>query len=177
LKIIPDHSDNGVYVFKLDSPYLDETIRDGEGHVEFDSKSFVVKIINQSVKDVANSPMLDDFLKTHAKHHKIVIFDEIADKVFMAFRKFRNTEVFSRIYMMIDMMSHRLAPLSCEFVTQTDMSFMVNTKFSWMHENDPLCRYYAGKIGQIMRIVRSSTNNVLSVSYRRIDAPKPSFDL
>lgn len=179
LKLLSEHSDNGVYIIPLDHPYPDEneTERDGEGHVEFDSKHIVVKIINQVVKDVSNSPILNDFFKSHAKYHKIVVFDDIADKVYGAFRKHRNAEVFSTRSLMMDIMSHMMAPISCNFVTQQELSFMINTKFAWMHENDPLCRYYAGKTGQIMRIVRPSINNMLSVSYRRIDDPKPGFNM
>jgi hypothetical protein len=177
LQIIPERSDNGIYVFNLDNPTQNESAQDEDNQDDFDTKTLVVKIFNNSVKDVSNSPQLNEFLKLHAKQHKIVVFDDIADKVFLAFRKYRNAEVFSQVYLMMDMMSHVLAPMSCEFVTHADMAFMVSTKFSWMHENDPLCRYYAGKVGQIMRIIRPSTNNVLSVSYRRIDSPKPVFDL
>ena len=177
LGIIPEHSDSGVYIFNLDTPYPADSTQEGGERIEIDSKTLAVKIINQSVKDVGNSPILNDFLKTHAKQHKIVVFDDISDKVFTVFRKIQNAEVFSQAFLMIDMMSHALAPLECHFVTQQDMDFMVSTKFSWMHVNDPLCRYYAGKVGNIMRIIRPSTNNVLSVSYRRIDGPKPVFDL
>jgi hypothetical protein len=175
MRNIPSHSDVGTYIFNLDVPYLNEKLE--EDASDFDPTKLVVKIINQSVKDISNSPILNDFLKTHAKHHKIIVFDDISDKVFTMFRKIKNAEVFTRGYLMIDMMSHAMAPLECSFVTQKDLEFMVNTKFAWIHENDPLCRYYAGKVGNIMRIIRPSINNALSVSYRRIGAPKPVFDL
>ncbi|VBB18396.1 DNA-directed RNA polymerase subunit 5 [Yasminevirus sp. GU-2018] len=176
LPFIGSRVDNNVYIIPLDTNYRDEREAKSEGHVDFDGSSVIVKIIPQVVKDVANSPILNDFFKTYSKHHKIVIFDGMSDKVYNTFRRKKNAEAFDRDALMIDLMSLDGAPISCEFVSLEDIAHITNPKLPKIHENDPVCRYYNGKKGQIMRVVRTSINNSQEIGYRRVDDPKPVFN-
>lgn len=176
LPFIGDRVDNNTYIIPLDKPYPDD--REGKKDVkeEFDGSVLVVKLISQVVKDITNSPILNDFFKSYDKNRKIVVFDGMAYKVYTSMRKQKNVEVFDRKSLMIDIMKHDGAPISCSFVTEDDIKHITNPKLPKIHENDPTCRYYGGKTGYIMRIVRPSINNSKEIAYRRVDDPKPVFD-
>jgi hypothetical protein len=172
LPFIEARVDNNIYTIPLDTPYRDEKENKSEATVDFDGSSVVIKIIPQIVKDVSNSPILNDFLKTYNGYHKIVIFDGIAPKVYTTINKKKNVEVFERDALMIDLMSHVEAPIKCEFIDLKDIDYITNPKISKIHENDPLCRYFNGKVGMIMRIVRQSQNNSKEIGYRKVIEPK-----
>jgi hypothetical protein len=175
LPFIGTRVDNNVYVIPLDTPYRDEREAKGEGNIDFDGSTVVVKIIPQVVKDISNSPILNDFFKTFGNSHKIVIFDGMSDKVYTSLRKVKNVESFARDFFMMDIMSYVGAPNKVEFVTAEDMPHVINAKHAKIHENDPLSRYYNGKQGQKLRIVSPSINNCVFVGYRKIGAPKPGM--
>lgn len=167
-----------MYFIPIDVPLRDQREADVEGGVtEFDGTSVVVKLIPQVVKDVSNSPILNDFLKSYNNNHKIVVFDGITDKVYNTIRKKKNIEVFVRDYLMIDLMEHDCAPDNCKIVMSDEIKHITNPKFGKIHENDPLCRYHYAKVNDIIRVERSSINNALDVDYRRVIEPRPIFDL
>lgn len=175
LPFIEARVDNNTYVFPMDKPYRDQREGKADANADFDGTSVIVKIIPQVVKDITNSPLLNDFFKTYPNNHKIVVFDGLADKVYSLLNKKRNIEVFDRDYLMIDLMAHTGAPVWCELVTEKDIAYITNPKIAKIHENDPLCRYYNGKKGMIMRIISPSLNNSEEIRYRKIIEPKPVF--
>jgi hypothetical protein len=174
---IQNRVDNNIYILPLDTPYKDQ--RDGKSEnnhgSEFDGTTIIVKLIPQTVKDISNSPILNDFFKTYPKNHKIIVFDGMSDKVYNMLSKKKNVEVFDRDFLMIDLMSHICAPISCEFVTNDDIGYITNPKMAKMHENDPLSRYYNAKKGNIMGILRPSLNNSKDIVFRKIIESKPYF--
>lgn len=177
LPFIGSRVDNNTYIIPIDKSFRDQREINAEGgNLEFDGSSLIVKLIPQVVKDVSNSPILNDFFKSYGNNHKIVIFDGIADKVYNIIRKKKNIEVFDRDYLMIDFMSHDCAPADCNLITLKDIEHITNPKFSRAHENDPLSRYYNAKVGNILRIERTSINNSREIGYRKIIEPKSVFN-
>lgn len=175
LPFIGAYVDNNTYIIPIDNPIRDQRESTGEGNADFEGNVVVVKLIPQAVKDITNSPILNDFLKTYNKNHKIVVFDDITDKVYLMIRKKKNIEVFSRDNLMIDLMSHVSAPIDCSFITLDEISHITNPKFGKILENDPLCRYYDARKGQILRIIRASINNSSEPAYRRVIDARPVF--
>jgi DNA-directed RNA polymerase subunit H (RpoH/RPB5) len=171
LPFIGARADNNVYVIPLDAPQRDQA--KAEAKIDFDGSVVIIKIIPQIVKDVSNSPILNDFFKSYNKNHKIIVFDGMSDKVFSVLSKKKNVESFGRDFFMMDMMSHVNAPKKVEFVTLADIPHITNPKLAKMHENDPTCMYFNGKQGQILRIISPSINNCVFVGYRKVVAPKP----
>lgn len=171
MSFIGKYADNSVYYIPLDTPYKDEI---QEPH-EFKNNIVVVKLISQNVKDVTNSPILNDFFKTYGQYHKIIVFDDMSDRVYTVISRKKNAEVFSRNALLIDLMSHVCSPNSCKLVSPEEVKHIINPKFSKIYENDPLCRYFNGKKGMILRIVRISINNVQEIGYRRIVEAQPLF--
>jgi DNA-directed RNA polymerase subunit H (RpoH/RPB5) len=175
LPFIQNRVDNNTYIIPLDTPYRDQREGKGDANVDFDGSTVIVRIVPQVVKDISNSPLLNEFFKTYNNNHKIIVFDGMVDKVHNVLSKKRNVEAFDRDYLMIDLMSHRCAPVACSLVTEEDINYITNPKISKILENDPLCRYYNGKKGSIMRIVRSSLNNSEEIVYRKVIEPKSVF--
>jgi DNA-directed RNA polymerase subunit H (RpoH/RPB5) len=174
LPFIEKRHDNNTYMIPLDTPYRDQ--RKSDGLVEFDGSQVVVRLIPQVVKDITNSSILNDFFKTYRKNHKIIVFDGMAKKVEMVLSKKNNVEVFDRDFFMIDLMSHDHAPVSCKIATLDEMNHVINPKVGKIHENDPLNKYYNGKKGQILSIVRPSLNNSIEAGFRKIIEAKPLFE-
>jgi len=176
LPFIGTRVDNNTYIIPIDTPFRDERELGVDGaNLEFVGSSLIVKLIPQIVKDVSNSPILNDFIKSYSKYHKLVVFDGVSDKVYNVIRKKKNTEVFDRDFLMIDLMALDFAPAKCEFVTLKDIEHVTNPKFSKVHENDPLSRYYNARIKNLLRIERTSINNSREVGYRKVIEPKPVF--
>jgi hypothetical protein len=177
LPFIGNRVDNNTYIIPMDIPFRDQREANVEGvNLDFDGLSLIVKLIPQVVKDVSNSPILNDFFKSYNNNHKIVVFDGVADKVHNIIRKKKNIEVFDRDYLMIDLMSIDSAPAKCGFVTLKDIEHITNPKFSKIHENDPLARYYNAKYKDILHVERTSINNSREVGYRKVIEPKPVFN-
>lgn len=188
LQFIEKRTENSVYIIPLDNHFKHDNLRSVYSEsestlsgttenekIEFDGSKLVVKIIPQKITDITNSHIIKDFLRSYAKYHKIMVFDGIAEKAYSSIRAKHNLEGFTEKELMIDLMSHMCAPDSASIINENDLQYIINPKFSKMHENDPLSRYYYAKKGEIMRIVRVSANNSLDVGYRRIIEAKPIF--
>lgn len=172
LPYIGTRVDNNTYTIPLDTPIRDDRETKAEGTVEFDGSAVIIKLIPQVVKDISNSPILNDFFKTYNKNHKIIVFDGMSDRVYTALSKKRNVEAFDRDFLMMDLMSYVSAPNKVEFVTRDEIPHLANPKLPKIHENDPLCRYFNGKKGNYFRLISPSINNCVFVSYRKVIAPK-----
>lgn len=168
LPLIKKRSDNNVYIIPLDKPYRDRRESKAEANAEFDGSTVVVKLIHQVVKDVGNSPILNDFFKIYNDKHKIVVFDGMADKVYNTLSRKKNVEVFDRDYLMIDLMHFEAAPLNCNLITYDDINYIINPAIAKINRSDPLTRYYDGDKGEILRVERSSLNNSIEIGYRKI---------
>jgi hypothetical protein len=165
-------TDSNIYKIDLDKPYNNQNTSDSK----FNGNSIYVKLIAQTVKDVTNSPLLNEFISSYKTNHKIVVFESISDRVYTYINGIPNSEVFSEPNLMIDMMSHINAPIDCYIIQNEDISHFVNPKLCKILENDPLARYYNAKKGQILRILRASLSNSIEVGYRHVIDAKYIFD-
>jgi hypothetical protein len=171
LPFIEKRMDDNIYKIPLDKNYVDERTDNKDN--KFNGSKLMVKIINQNMKDITNSPVVNDFLKSYDNYHKIIVFDDMENKVYTKIHIMPNAESFNRDYLMIDMMSHQCAPISCSLVTNDDISYINKPNLPKMASNDPLTRYYNGKKGNILRVIRPSLNNSQEVALLKITDPKP----
>lgn len=171
IKFIGKKNEASLYKIDLDVPYINQKKSDSK----FNGEYVFVKLIPQSVKDVTNSTLLHEFLKSYDTYHKIVVFESISDRVYTYINNIPNTEVFSEHQLMIDLMSHISAPVDCSIIESKDISHFVNPKLCKILANDPLARYYNAKKGNILRILRSSLSNNVEVGLRRVVDAKNVF--
>lgn len=171
LKFIETNNEAQIYTIDLDKPYINNDTKNSK----FNGNKIIVKIISQDVKDVVNSVMLNEFLKAYSSYHTIVIFDSISYRVWSYINNIPNVEVFGQTQLMIDLMSHKMAPIECSIIGNDDISHFVNPKLTGILENDPLAKYYNAKKGDILRILRPSLSNSVEVGLRRVVEPKDMF--
>lgn len=172
MNFIGKGNESNVYKIDLDVPYINQNTSDSK----FNSGNVIIKIIPQSVKDVTNSPLLNEFLKSYKAYHKIIVFDSISERVYTYLNNIPNVEVFEQAQLMIDLMSHVSAPIECSIIQDKDISHFVNPKLCKILENDPLARYYNAKKGNILRILRASLSNNVEVGLRRVVDSKHVFN-
>ena len=172
LPFIKKREDNYIYTIPIDNAFKDERTDSND----FNGNILVVKIIPQVIKDIGSSSLINDFMKTYTKNKKIIIFDGMSDKVHNILSKRKNTEVFDRNYLMIDLMSLVIAPLDCSLLTVKDIEHIMSPKFAKIYENDPIVRYYNGKKNGIIKIIRTSLNNSIEIVYKKIIDFKAVFD-
>ena len=171
IKFIGTKNELNVYKIDLDTPYINHDVSNDK----FNGNSVIVKIIPQSVKDVSNKHILNDFLKTYKSYHKIFVFDSFSYRVYTYINSMYNSEVYQEHELMIDLMSHISAPIECSIIQKTDISHIVNPKLCKILENDPLARYYNAKKGNILRILRASLSNSVDICLRAVVEPKQVF--
>lgn len=132
-----------------------------------------IKIINQKISGLSASPILTDFIKENENSYKIIIVDDVVDKVVEYLKNIPNIEIFRRSFLMINIIDYVCSPkyeiLSTEeteqFLTEYDLK---KKELKKIFESDPICKYYNLKKGQIMRIIRSSQQTGISIDYRLV---------
>ena len=172
IKFIGRKNDANIYKIDLDKPYVNQNVSDNK----FNGNTIIVKLIPQAVKDVTNSPLLNEFLRSYKTYHKIVVFESISERVYTYINSIPNSEVFDEPRLMIDLMSHISAPIECSIIQDKDISHFVNPKLCKILVNDPLARYYNAKKGDILRILRASLSNNIEVGLRRVIDAKHVFN-
>ena len=167
LPFIKERTDLNVYTIPLDKPYINQS-----SNSSFNGSKLIVKIVYSDLKDVNNTPILEDFYKKHENFHKLIVFNNILDKHIY---KKKNIEFFDEAFLMIDLMSHEIAPISCSIVSIDDISYIKNPINGYIYINDPITRYYNAKKTDILRIVRPSINNGLEFTYKTVTDAKSVF--
>lgn len=159
--------DDNTYIIPLDSEYNDERIN---GTGEFDGTKIIVRIIAQKINDVKSSPLLNEFIKSYSKYHKIVISD-MSEKAFIGLSKKPNLELFKEQDLMIDLMSMIGSPLKLSIVDESRLNHILNARIPHIYSNDPMARYLNAKRDEIIcAILPNKSNPVLE--FRRVKESK-----
>jgi hypothetical protein len=169
--MIGQRSDRNTYIIDIDIPFEDETKSNN-----FDGTRLIVSIIPQKIKDIKNSDMINEIFKRYPTNHKLFIVDEIIDKASIALTRAGNVEVFIKDNITIDLMSYQEAPHRCTLDKTGAGNYIVRPNIPRMHENDPLSKYYNGKIGDTLQIIGNTVTNCFERRYRRIIEPKAVFN-
>lgn len=135
-------------------------------------KQIVIKIISQKI--MGKVPVVTDFLELYKYNHKILIVDSITDKTkYFIIKNTPNTEVFIESFFMINIIDHIDSP-KYEILSDNDNNTFLNSynlkkkQLPKMLTTDPISYYFNLKRGQIVRIIRSSEQTGIAISYRII---------
>jgi DNA-directed RNA polymerase subunit H (RpoH/RPB5) len=167
-ELLSGHHDNEEYTIKLD-----HNIVDADDIKNFDGSVILLKILHQKVSGINKTPIIMEFIESHPNNHRILIVDEISDKPLNQLVHIPHVEVFTEAFLMIDLLSHECSPkyeiLSYEQKEEVINSYQLNKKqMKKMYDSDPASKYLNLKIGQVVRIIRSSLLTCNSVDYRII---------
>jgi DNA-directed RNA polymerase subunit H (RpoH/RPB5) len=162
--------DDQIYTFKLDIDLKKETDKE-----TFDGTKLQIKIIYQKISGLSAAPILTDFIKEYENNYKIIIVDDVVDKVLEYFSRETEmkVEIFRKSFLMMNIVDYVCSPkyeiLNNEEVEQFLTEYDLKKKeLKRIFESDPICKYYNLKKGQIMRIIRSSQQTGISVDYRLV---------
>lgn len=169
------------YYDKLSTTRKDDDVYD----IDCDncSKKYRIKYIelrsDQKITAINKSFGLSDFLSSSDKMHKIIITTDISPKALKQLRDYKNTEIFSQAYFMIDLVAHDLVPkhellsqenkadakkieelLESYNVDKTDLHKIIHV--------DPVALYFNAKPGDIFRITRPNEASGYDIDYRLV---------
>jgi DNA-directed RNA polymerase subunit H (RpoH/RPB5) len=159
--------DDNTYEILLDNEYQDERTNDNG---DFDGSKVIVRIISQKINDVKSSPLLNDFIKSYSKNHKIVISD-VSEKALIGLSKKANLELFKEFELMIDVMSIIGSPLKISIEKEDRIAHILNTKIPQIYSNDLYARYLNAKRDDIICAILPNKSNPVK-EYRRVKDPK-----
>lgn len=142
-----------------------------EININYESKSFAIKIIYNNITTIKDSNDIENFLDKYSKYHKFFVISSVSKKAFKQFQEFPLTEVFQEIDLMINITEHVLQP-SFRLLTKKEVEEYFKTfdnkkrEMPRMLDSDPVARYFGAKIGDIFEINRPSITTGESISYR-----------
>lgn len=159
-KYVSKQQDDQVYTIKMD--------------IELDKEStglLKIKLINQKISGLSAAPILTDFIKMNENVYKLIVVDDVVDKVIEYFKKMPNIEIFKKAFLMLNLIDYVCSPKyeilsdmeAEQFLTEYDLK---KKELKKIFESDPVCKYYNLKKGQIMRIIRTSQQTGIAIDYR-----------
>jgi len=139
--------------------------------INYEQKSYAIKIIYNSITTIKDSNDIDKFLDKYSKYHKFIVITSVSKKAYKQFNDYPQTEVFQEIELMVNVLEHDLQP-KFRLLTKQEVDEYFDTfqnkkrEMPRILDSDPVARYFGAKIGNIFEIVRPSITSGESVSYR-----------
>lgn len=151
-----------------------------EGKDKKTSNVYVLKIVPQELTAVSKDSGILEFLDKYDKTHKIIVVKNIGQKVVNQLLSKPNTEVFAEEKMMYNPLKHDLQPQFTLISTILDIDNqeakekfkkeykVTDAQIQRMDHGDPVAQFLGLKIGQVLRVKRTSEQTGYSIIYRII---------
>jgi len=142
-----------------------------EININYESKSFAIKIIYNSITTIKDSGDIENFLDKYSKYHKFIVISSVSKKAYKQFIEYQSTEVFQEIDLMVNILEHDLQP-KFRLLTKPEVDEYFVTfdnkkrEMPRILDSDPVARYFGAKIGDILEIIRPSVTSVEAYTYR-----------
>jgi DNA-directed RNA polymerase subunit H (RpoH/RPB5) len=131
-----------------------------------------VFIISSKLMSIVQGTSLDDFLSNNIEIHKIVIGKNVAKKVVkQILNEYKNSEFFFESDMLEDIPSKVFIPhheIMLPEEKEELLSKFSESSLSHILVTDMMARYYNAKIGDIIKITRSSITSGKNIFYRKV---------
>ncbi|VVU95187.1 RNA polymerase Rpb5, C-terminal domain [seawater metagenome] len=152
---------------------------------EYDNTEYYVKFYFQKLTTIKKITPIEDFLSKTKGKNKIIVINNINQKVYKQFMEYSNLEIFFDYELMINLVDIKLIPKHSplnekekeEYLDSYQHNIMENGTIrgmSRMNITDPVARYYNMRAGDIVKIVRPSTTSGYGVFYRKL-VPGPNL--
>jgi DNA-directed RNA polymerase subunit H (RpoH/RPB5) len=166
-------NDEGIYTIKLNVDLLDIAVYE-ESENKSEWKNFNGKNIHQKI--AGKSQSINDFIAKYNNVHKIIIVENINEKVkqmIMTATNNRFTEIFIEDEFMLNLLEHESSPkyeiLTIQEADEIKESYKMSKRQTQkMYDTDQAARHFYLKRGQLVRIIRNSEMTGESVAYRLI---------
>jgi DNA-directed RNA polymerase subunit H (RpoH/RPB5) len=162
--VLSQDSDDNVYKIKLDKPEL--------YYGKLTDKTYYVKLLNQKITGISKTSNIGDFIYPRKNQPKLIVVSSASSKAVQQLKEeFLHSEVFTQDELMIDIVSHIIVPIH-EILSEEETKIFLEDYLlkkrgiPKIFINDPVCKYYNGKVGQIFRIIRPSEASGQSIYYR-----------
>lgn len=162
--VLSQDSDDNIYKIKLDNPEL--------YYGKLSDKMYYIKLLNQKITGISKSSNIGDFIYPRKNQPKLIVVSSASTKAIQQLKEeFLNSEVFTQDELMIDIVSHIIVPHH-EILSEEETKIFLEDyllkkrAIPKIFINDPVCKYYNAKVGQVFRIVRPSESAGQSVYYR-----------
>lgn len=142
-----------------------------EVNINYESKSFAIKIIFNNITTIKDSNDIENFLDKYSKHHKFLVISSLSKKAYKQLLEYPLTEVFQEIELLVNIMEHDLQP-KFRVLTKSEYDEYFKTfenkkrEMPRILDSDPVSRYFGAKIGDVFEITRPSITTGEAISYR-----------
>ena len=147
---------------------------------DYDDTEYAIKFHFQKLTTIKKVIPIEEFILKNKKSKKILVLNNINNKVSNQLMQYKNIEVFFDYELMINLIDLHLIPKHHLLSEEEKQIYMksyahanVVTKnnfkgMSKMYVTDTVARYYNMQIGDIVKITRPSITSGYSIFYRRI---------
>jgi DNA-directed RNA polymerase subunit H len=131
-----------------------------------------VYIISSKLMSIVQGTSFDEFLSNNIEIHKIVIARNVAKKVVkQILNEYKNCEFFFESDMLEDIPSKIFIPQHEILLNDEKEELLSNfseSSLSYILSTDMMARHYNAKIGDIIKITRSSITSGKNIFYRKV---------
>ncbi len=162
-KIIEDENDDREYIVSLDS--------DSNYNTTIPNKKIYVKIFDYKITSVNDKSAIGGFISKFDSEYKILIVQDITPKSENIIQSYTTqSEVFKITELMINIVDHVFVSkhivLSKDEAEEVYQAYRAKKRdMMLIKSNDPVARYYAMKLGEIVKIIRPSVMVVEAPAY------------
>lgn len=146
---------------------------------DYNDSEYHIKFYFQKLTTIKKVVPIEEFLSNTKGKNKIIVVNNINQKVYKQFMEYSNLELFFDYELMINLVDFNLIPKHYlldekekeEYIQAYQHNIQDNGTvrgMSRMNTTDPVSRYYNMKAGDIVKIVRPSTTSGYSIFYRKV---------
>jgi DNA-directed RNA polymerase subunit H len=160
-----------VDLVKVDTYYPIEEDEERKFDKEFNGRYVIIKLLPQNITSIGKSPIIGEFLSTYNKFHRLIVVDDISEKVRNTLLSSKYLEIFKESFLMIDLLEHYCSPkyevLSPKEAKEFTISYNTPRRnLQYILDTDPVSMYLYLERGQIIRAIRYSEVSGEAVAYR-----------
>lgn len=138
-----------------------------------DDKKYGIKFINMFLTTIKKEASIENFLSKNTDTHKFIIINKLSDRAIKQILEYQNTEVFTIDELLIVIIDHNIVPLHILLTPEEkDKYFSVFNHhprdMKKILVNDPIARFYGAKVGDLIKIIRSSITSGKEIDYRMV---------
>jgi len=149
------------------------SINEDEILFTIDDKKYGIKFINMFLTTIKKEASIENFLSKNTDTHKFIIINKLSDRAIKQILEYQNTEVFTIDELLIVIIDHNIVPLHILLTPEEkDKYFSVFNHhprdMKKILVNDPIARFYGAKVGDLIKIIRSSITSGKEIDYRMV---------
>lgn len=140
--------------------------------VNHNTNKYGIYLVNTKLTTIVKGTPLDQYLLNNINTHKFIIIKDAMKKVVkQIMQEYKNSEFFFESDFLEDIPSKIFIPKHEIMISEEKaelLSKYSEAELSRILSTDIMCRYYGGKVGDILKITRPSFSAGYSIFYRKV---------